>query len=256
MSNKFLPTYVSNASEANQALLNRLTQGEGSPQDLLAFCRNHRLMGIGWLLLLCDPSRLQAHLCRSGRAFLALARQTDNPWPVALSRAVPFFDALAALDWESAREMSLRSPRERRVEIEYEEDFLYVRFLMDHCVLNQSEEEARACLTRFETVLQGSDEPRLRVCQALLERDEKDFQSALQDFLSAESRRYVMLRERGRLSQETWATEAKISVEGLALVVLAERARLKTPDNLPAIPSIARCDTPPAEPLDAWRMED
>ncbi|MCY1041534.1 Imm49 family immunity protein [Corallococcus sp. bb12-1] len=213
-------------------------------------------MGIGWLLLLCDTRRWQSHLCRSGRAFLALSNQADGGWPVALSRSAPFFDALAALDWDCARELSLRAPRERRVELEYEEDFLYVRFLMDFCVLNRSEEDARACLARFESVLQGSEEPRLQVCQALLSRDEASFQAALEDFLKAEARRYVLLRERGRLTQEAWATDAKICVEGLALVLLAERAGMKSPSAFPAIPSVARCEVSPIEPLDAWRMGD
>ncbi|WP_158625132.1 Imm49 family immunity protein [Corallococcus terminator] len=175
---------------------------------------------------------------------------------MALSRAAPFFDALAACDWDCARELSLRSPRERRVELEYEEDFLYVRFLMDFCVLKRSEEEARACLARFESVLQGSEEPRLQVCQALLSRDEASFQAALEDFLKAEARRYVLLRERGRISQEVWATDAKVCVEGLALVLLAEHAGLKTPSVFPTIPSVARCEAPPVESLDAWRMGD
>ncbi|RYZ15427.1 MAG: hypothetical protein EOO70_06840, partial [Myxococcaceae bacterium] len=234
----------------------RLAQGGGSPQDVLAFCRNQRLMGIGWLLLLCDTKRWQAHLSRSGRAFLALSNQSEGGWPVALSRMPPFFDALAALDWESARELALRAPRERNVEIEYEEDFLYVRFLMDFCVLQCSEEDARACLALFERVLQGSEEPRLQVCQALLARDEEAFQSSLEDFLAAEARRYVLLRERGRLPQETWATDARICVEGLALVVLAERAGLKTSGAFPALPLVARCGVPPVEPMDAWRMGD
>ncbi|WP_158501977.1 Imm49 family immunity protein [Vitiosangium sp. GDMCC 1.1324] len=256
MSNKFLPVFVSNARYGNQKLLPRLLQGGGDPQALLTFCHNHRRIGIGSLLLLCDTEAFQSHLYRSGRALLALGAPADGAWPVALSRATPFFDALAAFDLEGARELAVRAPRARRTDSEYEEDFLYVRFLMDHCLLGQPAPEAHKALDRFEAVLQGSEEPRLEVCQALLAREEKRFQEALQRMVSAQLKRYAHLRERGRLPQETWATEAKVCVEGLALGVLAERVGLRMPDEHPGLPSVARCRQPPAAPPDIWKEED
>lgn len=256
MSNKFLPVFVSNARYGNQKLLPRLLQGRGDPQELLAFCHNHRLIGIGSLLLLCDTETFQSHLYRSGRAFLALGAPMDGAWPVALSRAAPFFDALAAFDLEGARELAVHAPRSRRADSEYEEDFLYVRFLMDHCLLGHPEHEARQTLERFEAVLQGSEEPRLDVCQAMLAREEERFQEALQRMVSAQLRRYAHLCERGRLPQETWATEAKVCVEGLALGVLAKRVGLRMPDEHPGLPSVARCRQPPTAPPDAWKADD
>ncbi|MFY0526215.1 Imm49 family immunity protein [Archangium gephyra] len=256
MSNKFLPVFVSNARYGNQKLLLRLLQGGGSPQELLTFCHNHRLIGIGSLLLLCDTETFQSHLYRSGRAFLALGAPADGAWPLALSRAAPFFDALAAFDLEGARELATRAPQSRRADSEYEEDFLYVRFLMDYCLLDQPQQEARQTLERFEAVLQGSEEPRLEVCQALLEREEERFQEALQRMVSAQSRRYAHLRERGRLTQETWATDAKVCVEGLALGVLAERMGLRMPGEHPSLPGVARCHQAPTAPPDAWKTDD
>ncbi|HYO71590.1 MAG TPA: Imm49 family immunity protein [Archangium sp.] len=256
MSNKFLPVFVSNARYGNQKLLPCLLQGEGSPQELLAFCHNHRIIGIGSLLLLCDTEAFQDYLYRSGRAFLALGAPADGTWSMALSRAAPFFDALAALDLAGARELAARAPRSRRADSEYEEDFLYVRFLMDHCLLGQPAQEAHQTLERFEAVLQGSEEPRLEVCQALLAREEERFQEALQRMVSEQYRRYAHLRERGRLPQEIWATEAKVCVEGLALGVLAERVGLRMPTEHPGLPRVARCRQAPSTPPDAWKADD
>lgn len=256
MSNKFLPVFVSNARYENQKLLPRLLQGEGGPRELLAFCHNHRRIGLGSLLLLCDTAIFQSHLYRSGRAFLALGAPADGTWPVALSRATPFFDALAAFDLEGARELAARAPRSPRADSEYEEDFLYIRFLMDYGLLGQTEQEARKTLERFEAVLQGSEEPRLEVCQALLARKEERFQEALQQLVSAQSRRYARLRERGRLPEETWATEAKLCVEGLALIVLAEHMGLRAPVAHPGLPWVARCREAPTAPPDTWKTDD
>ena len=256
MSNKFLPIFISNARYANQKLLPRLLQGSGSLADVLEWCGNHRLMGIGALLLLGDAETLQSHLYRSGRTFLALVLQSGGASTFALSRISPFFDALAAGDVQGAREMAVLAPRARQVDLEYEEDFLYVRFLMDHCLLGQSEAEGRRCLERFESVLQGSEEPRLDVCRALLARDEQGIEEALLRLVSAQQQRYVWLHERGSLSRETWATEAKVCVEGLALLVLAEQAGLSTPrSDHPGLPYLARCRQPPREPPDSWKLE-
>jgi hypothetical protein len=257
MSNKFLPIFVSNARYGNQKLLPRLLQGGGSPRDVLTFCGNHRLMGIGVLLLLCDTEKFQSHLYRSGRAFLSLVARAGVTPPVALSRTTPFFDALAACDLQGARELATLAPRARQVDLEYEEDFLYVRFLMDHCLLGQPEVESRACLERFEAVLQGSEEPRLDVCRALLARDEQQLEESLLRLVSAESRRYARLREQGQLSQERWATDAKVCVEGLALWRLAEQAGVKLMSaEHPGLPSVALCREAPSELPEAWMRED
>ncbi|NTX02419.1 Imm49 family immunity protein [Myxococcus sp. CA040A] len=255
MSNKFLPVFVSNARYGAQKLLPRLLQGGFSPQELLTFCHNHRLMGLGTLLLLCDTEQCQSHLYRSGRAFLELGAVADGKWAVALSRATPFFDALAAFDIEGARELAIRAPHSRRVDSEYEEDFLYVRFLMDHCLLDQPVHEAGLALARFEKVLQGSKEPRLDVSRALLTRNEERFHEALQQLVSAQRKRHVLLRERGRLSQELWATEAKVCVEGLALCILAEHLGLRAPDAQPGLPSVARFRQRPSVPSESWKLD-
>ncbi|MFP2925211.1 Imm49 family immunity protein [Pyxidicoccus sp. 3LG] len=257
MSNKFLPIFVSNARYANQKLLPRLLQGGGSPADALEFCANQRRMGIGALLLLGDSETFQSHLYRSGRAFLALVLQAGGASSVALSRMAPFFDALAARDAQGARQVATLAPRARQAGIEYEEDFLYVCFLMDHGVLGGPEADARACLERFESVLEGSEEPRLEVCQALLARDGQRLEEALQRLVSARLQRYVRLREQGRLLQEEWAMEAKVCVEGLALLALAEELGVKTPrGEYPGLPSVARLQMPPSEPADSWTRED
>ncbi|MCY1078314.1 Imm49 family immunity protein [Archangium lansingense] len=257
MSNKFLPVYGSNARYRNQQQLPQLLQGGGSPGEVLEFCGNQRLLGVVALLLLGDTETFQSRLYRSGRAFLALALQVGVTPPVALSRSAPFLDALAARDVQGAREIATLATRVRQANLEYEEDFLYFCFLMEHCLLGQPEAEARASLDRFEAVLEGSEEPRLDVARALLARDERGFEDALRSMVSARARKYAGLRERGSLSQERWATDAKVCVEGLALLVLAELAGMKTPPaGLPGLPPVARCRQPPSEPPDTWKQGD
>ncbi|AKQ64714.1 hypothetical protein A176_001626 [Myxococcus hansupus] len=257
MSNKFLPIFVSNARYANQKLLPRLLQGNGSPADVLEFCSNQRRMGIGALLLVGDVETFQSHLSRSGKAFLALAFTAEGTSSIALSRMVPFFDALTARDMHVARDVATRAPRSMQSGLEYEEDFLYFRFLMDHCILGRSDVDARACLERFESVLEGSEEPRLEVCQALLARDGPRLEDAVQRLASTRLQRYVRLREQGRLLQEEWAMDAKLCVEGLALLFLAEELGMGMPrGESSGLPSVARLQASLSEPADAWRWED
>ncbi|WNG50109.1 hypothetical protein F0U60_42795 [Archangium minus] len=252
MSTRFLPIFISNARYGNEKLLPRLLSGEATQREVLTFCENHRLMGIGWILLLCDSSAFQRHLYHSGRVFLHSLLNGGATQHI-LSRASPFFDAIGAHDFDGARQLASCSRRTHEAGTEYEEDFLYVRFLMDHCVLDQPENEGRAMLQRMERVLQGSEEPRLEVCQALLARDEQRFEEALNQFLTSEEQRNERLYQAQRLSRERWSTEARLSVEGLALVMLAEHLGLSTQHEYPRIPSVARSRVAPREAPDAWR---
>ncbi len=90
------------------------------------------------------------------------------------------------------------------------------------------------------------------MCEALLDGDGERFESSLDDFLirtEAVTRKRV---DSDRISAEELATEGQVSVEGLALVVLAERAGLPVRDDNLLVPSLAREGDAPSLGPDAW----
>ncbi|TQF09800.1 hypothetical protein FJV41_42795 [Myxococcus llanfairpwllgwyngyllgogerychwyrndrobwllllantysiliogogogochensis] len=254
MSSKFLQVFVSNARSDNAELLKAL-DAKASLQQVLTFCENYRIRGIGRFLLYGDAEALHACLYKSGRAYLSLMEKVpESQWVT--SRSAPFFDALAAQDLDGAREIARRARRTWQQGMEYKEDFLYVHFLMSRFFLGETDARLVELLADYEQVLQGSEDLRLPLCHALLKGDGEEVARALETFLVAERARQDRLLQREKISEERWATVAQVSVEGLALMTLAEHAGLPLVGEFPFVPSLARARGRPRLPVDSWRSLD
>jgi hypothetical protein len=251
VSSKFLPAFIEGARYFNTELAPLVREHKATPDQVLDFCRNHRVAAIGLLLLLGDANDFRLHLGKSGRACLHFLNGVDEA-PFIASRTVPFFDALAAGDFECARGIARRSQRTWARGVEYEEDFLYMDFLMGHCFRELSDAEAMALLQRYEQALLGTEDVRLEVCRALLARQGETFDAALERMMAERGARQARLRAKGNLPEETWATECQVSIEGLALVALAERAGLEVRVNQLFVPSLARDGALSEGTLDDW----
>lgn len=238
MNSKFLPAFIDGARYLNAELAPLVHGHEATPEQVLELCRNHRVMGIGLLLLLGDADEFRRQLHLSGRACLHfLANVAEAPFKV--SRTEPFFDALAAGDFECARGIAQRPQRDWSRGAEYEEDFLYMDFLMGHFFRALSGASSTALLERYAHALQGTTDVRLDVCQALRARRGAAFDDALEQMMAERDARQARLRSRGSLSEEAWATECQVSIEGVALVALAVRAEMKVRKNQRFVPSLA-----------------
>ena len=239
MSSRLLPAFIEGALYLNADLLPRVRDRKATPDQVLELCRNHRIAAIGMLLLLGDADGFRRQLEMSARACLHFLEGAAEA-PIIASRTLSFFDALAAKDFECAGGIARHSRRTWARGVEYEEDFLYMDFLMGHFFLERSEAEAAALLQRYEFVLQGTDDVRLEACRGLLGRRGEEFDAALDRMMAERGARQARLREKGVLSEEAWATDCQVSVEGLALVALAERAGMRVRSNHLFVPSLAR----------------
>ncbi len=256
MASKLLPVHMSSARYQNERILDTLSNGRPpSHRRVLTFCRNYRILAIGSLLLYAEPDPFKRYLHKSGRAYLHLTQaMPDRHKPT--SRALPFFDAVVALDLDGAAAIAASASPTRNPDLEYDEDFLYVRFLMKHFFASPTPGEEHVLLTRYERALEGTRDDRLALCKALVDGDAAAFDEALALVLEERADRAQRLADDERLEPEVWATEAQVSIEGLALVILAERAGLETRRDYLLVPSLAREGGPaPADP-DAWRQVD
>jgi hypothetical protein len=254
MSSDLLPTYIDN-SDLRLALLlpDVLTPGI-SLDDMLDYCRLYRIKGIAALFLGDPPDTLLSELSKSGRAFLHFLRTTPDT-EKATSQALPFFDAVAATDAGCAREIAQASRPTWNAELEYEEDFLYVWFLMRHFFLDGSHAESAALLERWNIVLDGSSDVRLDVCAAFLENDASAFHAALSALLGREDAANRARAAKDGLPPELAATEASLSVEGLALLRLADAKGFQTGSDYVLVPSAGRERAQIDFEPDAWREE-
>lgn len=251
MASKFLPVIIKNAILENTLLAPKLLSGPPSVKRVLAFCGNYRMAAIGSLLLTGRSQHFFLFLPQSGRAFAHFLTHAEALSP-RLSQCAPFFDAVGAGDFEGAADIARRSRRTWAQGEEYEEDFLFPYFLMQHFFLDAPATACESLLARYEQALQGAEDLRLEVCRALLAGDSDAFNAALTQYLCEHK---DVLDKRSRESvvpEEEKAAGMNVSIEGLALVRLAERKGLETEEEYLLIPSIAREAPRAAVAPEAW----
>jgi hypothetical protein len=250
MSAEHLPIAVANAVDENIDLLAGVVNRSAERDEVLAFCRNFRIAGIGLLLVSgsADPFRRMLHM--SGRAFAHYLDKAD-PSAKRTSQSDPFFDAVAAGDMATAEEIAVRSSRSWVAEEEYEEDFLFPEYLMQRFFLGAAKPAREDLLVRWEAALQGSEDGRCDVCKALEHGDGPALGPALERLLRERKDRFDRLAEREAIAPEVYDTEGQVAIEGLALVRLAESLGLPTEREYPNVPSLAR-----GGPAQAWVADD
>jgi hypothetical protein len=238
MNSQFLDVLISNAAEEMAEMLGALRRGGLRPRDALWYCHLCRIRGIGQLLLDGTPESFHRELWRSGRVIWASLERADDS-EKATGRLFPFFDAVSVTDWEGAAGIAAHARRSWNHEKEYEEEFLYAYFLMNLFFMDGDIGACTALLRRYEEVVDGEPDTRLGLCKALLGGEQIEFDAALAAFLDEYLERYRRLTRKEAISQEVAATEAHVSIEGLALLRLAQRRGLKPRRDYPGVPSIA-----------------
>ncbi|RKG92740.1 Imm49 family immunity protein [Corallococcus terminator] len=233
----FVPLAGKNAAVTLEELLPQILQAPPRQQHYLRVSTLYRRMAIAGLLSTADPSTFFPNLFKSGRAFLHFLQSAPDSEKLT-SRSEPFFDAIACRDDAGAAELAKHSRRTLATGKEYEEDFFYVRFLMDRFFVESSEDSAQHWLDAWAAL--APDDFRLAVCTALDGRDPRAFESALATAIAELQARTEALRARDALSADDAATFAHVSTEVLAWLELAERVGLPVERDSPLAPGLAR----------------
>ena len=253
MASPLLPVIESNAAYDVEQALPLVLQGRMPREYMGVLWKALRIRGICALFLDYDREAFHEDLQKSATFYLHYLKNIAEEADKITSESAPFFDAAACKDVEAAREISRYARATWNQGLEYEDDFLYVRFLMTRCFLD-SDDEAQELLDALKIVLDGAPSPRFDVCQALMERDATAFDEALALLILEHEERYSTGRASGYVAEEEWATDGLLFVEGLALVAMAEILRLPVQDDYLFIPSVARAASERPHQPDAWRV--
>lgn len=233
--------------------LPQFIEGSLDSADSLHFCALYRRFAICRLLFSGVPDEFYGELFKSGRAYLHYIQRAGSD-SVVTGKAAPFFDAVACDDMSGAADIARNVDSSWSEGEEYEEDFLYVRFLMEKFCLATEQGILEARLARYEEVLDGQPDPRLDLCKGILAADGAAFEQALLALLSDEQARMERLVAEEKLDPDDSSTIARVSIEGLALVRLGQQVGLEAPSACPLVPEVARrfarAVHPPAE---SWR---
>jgi hypothetical protein len=221
-----------------------LTDGQERARLLHQISSHERMLAIALLLAEADTEGYFRHLAMSGQAHKQLLMEmtkVGQPTRFAASGNFhPFCDALAAGQAPLAREIANLSPGQWMSGEEYEEDFVYGRFL-HFLLLDEFRASARqeVLLDRMAKLDEEPD-PRQRLCRALFEKDPESFEAALVDAIRAHEQHCAELEARRFSPSAQGQTERYVFIEGLALLRMAEGMGLRTSSEYRLMPSLAR----------------
>lgn len=218
--------------------------GEARMRLLHEVSRRERMLAIALLLAEANTERFFRHLTLSGEAhahLLKAAREGGLTVRFAgTGNFHPFCDAVVAGQDSLARELADLAPMQWLSGEEYEEDFVYGRFL--HVLLLdgfQPSEQQELLLERMAK-LDPEPDARQRLCRALFEKDSSAFEAGLADAVQDHQQRCGKLAARRFSPTAEGQTERHIFIEGLALLRLARGAGLQTAPEHRLMPSLAR----------------
>lgn len=216
----------------------------------------YRAAGIAAILLELDSDQFYHMLIRSGltRLFLLQKVSPDNKEGsryCKITRANGFFDSVAANRLDLAKQIAIRSPQRWIETYEYEDDYCYILFL--HEMVKGGERRLKeGILDRFKRVLEGQKPPRYLICCALLEGDSDHFDNAFLDLLDQRTEEMEFQKRSLSRNEVEFATARHLYVEGLALLMIAEMAGIRTrKEYYPYCPSEARVPMQTPFPGDA-----
>jgi hypothetical protein len=180
----------------------------------------------------------------------------------------PLLSVVAAGDLDRARRIAELSPAKWRKQREHEEDYLYAQLLYRLLDSAVSENEVAELLQRYQTSLEGRPATRLEVLRALAQRHQAGFDAAFAALLQEERARLgpdvpwdhaefeaeiertaAAIAADGEdahsnaevdLVEKLEDAHARVFVEGLALLHLAQARGLVTQPEYPFCPAAAR----------------
>lgn len=156
----------------------------------------------------------------------------------------PVFDAIAARQWKLAGNLFRLVAHNWTEGEEYEDDFCYAEVIGR--LATDAPEGPEPLLARWQEILEGGDDRRLELTRALIARDKAAFSEALTALLAAQDAkaRAIADPEDGSVlaDEPPFFPNHWISIEGLALLALAERRGMEMPGMFKACPPLARTE--------------
>jgi len=252
MGSEFLADYIDNATLELETYVPAAVRGELDFKNLLQLCFRFRQRGVCSFLLDGNPGPLLSNFMQSTGAYMAYLPGIDDAQKVT-SHSKPFYDAVGAGFWDPAAFIARASRKTWNQSKEYEDDFLFVFFLMKRFFLGGSDAECRALIDAHARAAEGKDQPHRDICLGLLEKDAARFDAGLRQTLDERAERVEALIDREAMPEESWSWLRYFSSEGLAVVRLADWIGLPIDADYRHVNELVRRAPTPSFDPNAWQ---
>jgi hypothetical protein len=248
----YLADYIANAEDYLEVLIPAGIRRGLDARGIQKLCDGFHQRGVCSFLLGGDPQPFFVNAMQSAGAYAFYLASADDSQKVT-SEARPFYAAVGCGFWDCASAIARSSRPSWDSSREYEDDFLFVWFLMKHFFLGADEAECRLLIQRHEAVAEGADQAHRDVCTAFLDKDAGLFEHALRELLAARAERAEQMVARQAMPEEHWSWLRYFSFEGFGLLGLAARAGLSTGSDFLHVSEALRDPPSFAFDPDAWR---
>lgn len=241
---QYLPLSVKNASITLEDILEALRSAPSWEYKALYFDRIaslYRQLGVGELLLTDDETHLHRQLQLGIQAYTEFL-QNAKPSEIAISKISVFFDAVCLGDITTMSTLAQLAPRQQNPRKEYEEDFLYMRILMDVFALKKTPEEVSSLIKEFESFHVENPDQRFSLLVALLDKDNDAFFDALEVLVDEHIKRYADGGDLYKGTRDEASILVNMSTEVVALLKLAKQQGLAISGEYKLAPSTAMAD--------------
>ncbi len=252
MGSTFLNDYIENAKGLAAELIPEVVTERSNRKSINTLTFALLQHGTCNLLLHGKTEPLSQRTMQGAGAFAHYLSYVDDGLKVT-SDSRPFFGAIGSGYWDGAEAISKLSRTTWNPNFEYEEDFLFILFLMKHFFLGAPDDECRGILDRHEEATEGEDKAHRDVCAAFLDLDERLFDDALRQLLTDRKDKVEDMVRRDAIPEEHWSWLRYFSFEGWALLKLAERKGMKTEQTYLHVPKQVRPVSPFVFDPNAWR---
>jgi hypothetical protein len=242
---QYLPMAVKNVSLTLEDILTALKEAPAWRYEPLYFERIsslYRQLGIGEFLLSDDETSIHARLQLGVQAYIEFLQNAERS-ELAASKALPFFDAVCLGDQQAMATLSRLSPAARNSRKEYEEDFLYMRIMMDFFGLRKTLDQVKPLLAEFESFHVDYPDQRFSLLVALFDKDSRAFAEALEVLIDERVARYADGGDAYVGTRDEAAILAHVSAEVIAWVKLAKQQGLAIAQEYTLAPGSAVVDS-------------
>lgn len=231
-----LHAYIASAERTGDAV-EKASHAEG-------VCLHYQAVGILDLVAGGDADAFFHHLIRSGQSRLwgLEAGQAADPRPQVMrpSTSRGLYAAMASGQWLLARRIAEASTPVWNPDHEYEEDFLPVH-MIHRGLCGATPDEMGELFERYETVLNGADEPRRDLMRALLWRQKEDAEAAFGRLVEQRRAWLARMHRESELASEDWfLPQSLVFIEGLAWLQLLAASGIEPEGEYDMCPPAAR----------------
>lgn len=239
MSSQFLSTYLDDADISLEEIIPSFKQNENSRKHVGLVAFYFRQRGLCSILLTGQADNYYKNAVQAIGSYLYfLSKATDDE--KLISDSSTFFDAVNTGLTDVCKQFALLSQTSWKKDYEYEDDFLYNKFLMDHFFIEGSDAECEATLEAYNRLLNGVNDVRYTLCKSFYEEDGTAFTECFSEFLEQRQERIEDLISKGVMIESVWSWARYISTEGLALLRLAEKKSFLLDSHYSQIPELLR----------------